>query len=345
MLRLAVAGTGGIAAVHAAALACVPGVRLAAAQNDRPESLVRFAARFGVDRTYLRLDDLLADGAADALVVCTPNALHAPQAIAALEAGLHVLVEKPMALSAAEGQAMVEAAARAGRVLAVAHCWRHDAEARWLRARLAAGAIGEIVRTRSFGVHVGWGPGGWFARRELAGGGALVDMGVHALDTARFLLGDPAPLRVFARVERRYGHRTNDPGADVDDTGLVVVDWQGGITSEVACGWWHPHADGPEAATRLQGTDGYASLFPTLVQRGGTGSATETEDGGFPPRAPHCLPAMYEAQAAAFVAAVRGETAPVAEGRDALAVQRVLDAAYESSRTGQVVTLAGDQNP
>lgn len=342
MLRVAIAGTGGIAAVHAAAFAGLPDVRVTAAVNHRPESLARFAAHFGVDRTYLALDDLLADHAADALVVCTPNALHAPQAVAALGAGLHVLVEKPLALSAREGREMVDAAARTGRLLVVAHCWRHDVETRWLRGRVASGAVGQVVRTRGFGVHVGWGPGGWFAVRALAGGGALVDMGVHALDTARFLLGDPAPLRVFARVERRYGHLA---GGDVDDTGLVVVDWEGGASSEVECGWWQPHADGPEAATRVYGTEGYASLFPTHLTRGSREGVPETEDPGFPPRAPHCLPAMYEAQAAAFVAAVRGEAAPVAAAHEALAVQRVLDAAYESARTGQVVTLAPVQNP
>jgi predicted dehydrogenase len=345
MVRVAIAGTGGIAAVHAAAFAGLPGVRLAAAVNHRPESLERFARRFGVPRTYPRLDDLLHDGVADLVVVCTPNALHAPQAIAALDAGLHVLVEKPLALSAGEGRAMVKAAERAGRVLAVAHCWRHDAEARWVRERVARGEIGDVVRTVGFGSHVEWGPSGWFARHALAGGGALVDMGVHALDTARYLLGDPAPRRVFARIERRYGARAADPDADVDDTGLVVVEWEGGARSQVECGWWQPHADGPEAATRLYGTSGYASLFPTLVRRRAADGRLEEEAGGFAPRRPHCLFDMYEAQAAAFAAAVRGEASPVAAGRDALAVQRVLDAAYESSRAGQVVALEEGQGP
>ena len=345
MVRLALLGTGGIAAAHAAAFRGLPGVVVAAAQNHRPESLARFATAFDVPRTYLRLEDLLADRVADAAVVCTPNALHAPQAVAALTAGLHVLVEKPMATSADEGAAMVAAAGRAGRVLAVAHCWRHDAEARWLRARLAEGRLGEVVRTRGFGVHVDWGPGGWFARQELSGGGALVDMGVHALDTARFLLGDPAPRTVFARVARRFGERAGDAAADVDDTGLVVVEWQGGALSEVECGWWHPHADGPEAATRVLCTRGHASLFPTFVRGRDAAGGDLCEDGGFPPRQPHCLPAMYRAQATAFVAAVRGESAPVAEGRDALAVQRVLDAACESSRTGQAIALQGDDGP
>ncbi len=339
MLRIALAGVGGMAAVHAAAFSRLDGVEVVAAVNHRAESLARFAGRFGVPRTYARLDDLLGAGGVEALVVCTPNALHAPQAIAALEAGVHVLVEKPMACTLGEARAMVAAAERAGRHLEVAHCWRHDVEAGWLRLRVAAGRIGRVVRTTGYGSHVGWGPGGWFSRSELAGGGALVDMGVHAIDTARFLLGDPAPRQVFARVGRWYGEFEADPAADVDDTGLVVVQWEGGSVSVVECGWWQPHADGPEAGTRLFGTRGYASLFPTLLRSRGPEGGGDEEPGGFGPRRPHGLPAMYEAQAARFVAVLRGESTPAAPGHVALGTQAVLEAAYESSRTGEAVRL------
>jgi len=343
MLRVGFAGTGGIAAVHAAAFGRLAGVELAAAAGPGAHEREAFARRFGVGRTYASLDELLDAGVVDALVVCTPNALHAPQALAALEAGLHVLVEKPMALDADEGHAMVAAAERHCRLLVVAHCWRHDVEVRWVRERVAAGRVGDVVRTVGYGVHAGWGPGGWFTRRALAGGGALVDMGVHALDTARFLLGDPEPRVVFARVARRFHEAAADPAADVDDVGTVLVEWEGGAVSTIECGWWQPHAAGPEAATRLVGTHGYASLFPTLLETRTAAGAVTTEPGGFPERVPHCLPAMYEAQAAHFVAAAGGQEAPISEGRDALRVQAVLDAAYASSRTGDAVRLSGDQ--
>ena len=101
----------------------------------------------------------------------------------------------------------------------VAHCWRFHDDVRALRARIAAGELGEIVKTRGYGVHAGWGPSGWFTDPELAGGGALLDMGVHAIDTARFLLGDPALERVCARIATRYGDY------EVDDDGMLLIGW------------------------------------------------------------------------------------------------------------------------
>ena len=148
---------------------------------------------------------LARDPDIDAAVVATPNALHAPQAIALLEAGRHVLVEKPMATTVAECNAMIEAAQRGGASLMVAHCWRFHPDVQAMRERIASGELGEIVKTRGYGVHAGWGPSGWFADKALAGGGALPDMGVHAIDTVRYLLGDPDPGRVCAVIGTRYG--------------------------------------------------------------------------------------------------------------------------------------------
>jgi predicted dehydrogenase len=334
-LRIALTGTGFIARTHAQAIQNTPGVELVAVVNHRPESMVTFAAEFGIPREYADVYALLQDGDVDALIVGTPNYLHAPQTVAALEAGVHVLVEKPMAVTTAEAEDMVSASEKTGALLMVGHCWRFDPEIRWLREQVEAGRLGTVIRTKGYGVHVHWGPGGWFTQARHAGGGALADMGIHALDTARFLLGDPQPISVYARIGRYYGDY------DVDDTGIVVVNWDDGATSYVESGWWQPHTDGPEASTQIYGTDGFGQVFPTYLELpNNRSSSVERVDPGFPAvRDPHCPQVMYDDQMAYFVYCLRNARTPKPGGMEGLINVRIVDAAYQSARTGEVVDL------
>ncbi|MGH8245098.1 MAG: Gfo/Idh/MocA family protein, partial [Gammaproteobacteria bacterium] len=171
-IKIAFAGTGYINKIHAQA-ARVSGANLTAVVNHKAESMAEFAKQFEVPRQYATVDELLKAGGLDALVVSTPNYLHAAQTIAALNAGVHVLVEKPISMNAAEAKQMWDAAQKSGAKLMVAHCWRFDPEAIWLRGRIAADKIGKIIRTKGCGVHVNWGPGGWFTQKQFAGGGAM----------------------------------------------------------------------------------------------------------------------------------------------------------------------------
>lgn len=332
-LRLAFTGTGYISKIHARAALNQPDVALAAVVNHRPESRQAFAAEFGIPRQYGTIAELLADGGVDAISINTPNYLHAPEAIAALEAGVHVMVEKPMAMNAEEAADMLAASERSGAVLMVAHCWRFDAEVRWLSDQLDR--IGPIIRTKGYGVHSNWGPGGWFVEARYAGGGALADMGIHALDTARFLLGDPLPVSVYATIGTYYGDY------DVDDTGVLLVKWDNGVTSYIESGWWQPHSDAPEAGTQLYGRAGYASLFPTgLVVPNPVEEKLEIVESGFAhPRPDHCPQSMYDTQMAYFLACIRDGATPVPGGREGLINMQVVDAAYASARTGQVVMI------
>ena len=156
-LRVALLGTGWIMDFHARAVLEHPGAELVAAANWREPSLRRLADRYGIARTTTDWRTLAADPGVDAAVVGTPNALHATQAVAFLEAGKHVLVEKPMASTVAEADAMLAAARGSGAFLMVAHCWRFHPDVRALRARVGRGELGEIVKTRGYGAHAGWG--------------------------------------------------------------------------------------------------------------------------------------------------------------------------------------------
>ncbi len=334
-LQIAFTGTGHAAQVHARAALNTGGLDLVAVVNHRRESRAGFAKNFGIQRQYSTVADLLSAGDVDILSINTPNYLHGPQAIAALEAGVHVMVEKPMAISVAEGESMRRASESSGAKLLVAHCWRFDEEVNWLKRQVDEGRLGRIRRTKGYGVHVNWGPSGWFAQARYAGGGALADMGIHAIDTARYLLGDPQPLSVYAKVGTEYTDH------DVDDSATIWINWDGGATSIVESGWWWPHADGPEAGTQLYGTRGFGQLFPTRLEiPDREAERVDAIDPGFPPqRVEHCPQEMYDAQLANFVDCIRRDRTPSPGAAEGLVNLRIIEAAFESSRGGQVVSL------
>ena len=336
-IKIAISGAGYIANIHAMAVKNTPGANPEALVEAFPDKAESFAKKFGITRVYSTVDELLKDGKVDALVVGVPNALHAPQTIAALKAGVHVLVEKPMAMNAAEGEKMIAAGVKSGATLMVAHCWRFDSDVCWLKTQVDKGQLGKIIRTKGYGVHSNWGPSGWFTQKNLAGGGALADMGIHALDTARFLLGDPKPTSVYARIGTYY------QDFDVDDTGVIIVNWDNGTTSYIESGWWQPHMDAPEAGTQLYGIGGFGSLFPTLLRITDLSKKTprikEVNPGFEFPRSEHCPQVMYDKQMAYFVKCIQKNQLPVPGGAEGLVNMKIVDAAYHSSATGKVVKI------
>ena len=334
-LRIAFAGTGHISRVHAQAAQKLNDVELVAVVNHRQDSRAQYAAQFAIGRQYQSIEALLADGEVDAISINTPNYLHAPQAIAALNAGVHVIVEKPMAMNAAEAERMQAASRASGAKLMVAHCWRFDEEVLWLKQQIDAGRLGKILRTKGYGVHVNWGPESWFVEARYAGGGALADMGIHAIDTARFLLGDPLPISVYARISTDY------TDYDVDDSGTILINWDNGATSLVESGWWWPHGDGPEASTQVYGKDGFGRIFPTLLEipNRAAKSVKRIDSGYAAERDPHCPQIMYDLQMSNFVHCIRHDIEPAPGASEGLVNMRIVDAALRSSESGTVVTI------
>ena len=178
-----------------------------------------------------------------------------------------------------------------------------------VRDAIAAGELGRVVRTHGYGVHADWGPGGWFIDPALAGGGALVDMGIHAIDTARFLLGEPEARRVRASITTAHGDYA------VDDDGLVLIEWEGGARSVVESGWWQPHLGGHEADTEVYGSSGYRRIW-----------AREQ-----PPGYVHCDVALFIAQLRDALRADRRVAAGDAVAAHGLAALRICEQAYAAA--------------
>jgi predicted dehydrogenase len=194
--------------------------------------------------------------------------------------------------------------------------------------------LGRIIRTKAYSVHVHWGPSGWFAQKRYAGGGAMADMGVHALDTTRFLLGDPQPVSVYAKIGTHYG------GYDVDDTGIIIVEWDNGTTSYIETGWWQPHSDSPEAGAQLYGLTGFGSVFPTRLELPNTeAKKIDVIESGFGTHGSHQPQSLYDAQLKYFVECVETNQTPIPGGLEGWTNMKVVDAAYESSNTGKVVNI------
>jgi predicted dehydrogenase len=307
-IRVALFGSGWIQDFHARAVLDHQNAELVAVANHREPSARALAERHGIAEVTTDWETLAASPEIDAAVVSTPNALHAPQTSALLAHGKHVLVEKPMATSVAECDAMVAAARASSGSLMVAHCWRFHPDVVAMRARLERREFGEVVKTRGYAIHLQDGPSGWFLDPALAGGGALVDMGVHAIDTARFLLGDPDPERVCATIGTRYR------GIAVDDDAILLISWSNGVNSVVESGWWQPHRGGLEADTEIYGTEGYGRIWP---------ADADDED--------HDGQAMYTAQMAEFLDAIAESRQPRPSGEDGRVVMRVVEEAYRSA--------------
>lgn len=330
-VRVGVLGTGIIIRdYHIPTLQANPNAVVVAAGNLHPNSLEALAEEYDIPRTYTEFDELAADPGVDAVVIGLPNHLHAPVSIQMLEAGKHVLCEKPMAMTVSEAQSMVEASNRTGQKLMIAHMWRFDREILWLHDLVASGALGQVFKAKSHAIwlHDGPPPGSWFVQQRFAGGGSLADMGIHSIDTLRFVLGGAQPTKVFANIG------TGFEAIGVDDTATLLLEFEGGIAALIEAGWYHLYADGLEGYTQVYGTKGYARALPSELHSyvEDVWSVTRPR---MPTRKQQCDLPMYQAQMDHFLSCIVEDTEPSPGGDDGLWAMRVLEAAYRSAETGE----------
>lgn len=272
-LRVGVIGAG-IGAIHLMGYVARPDVEVVALAGLDDDRVRRVAAEYAVPQTYRDYEELLADRSIQAVSVCVPNYLHAPVAIAALQAGKHVLVEKPLSRTVAEGRAIL-AAARRGQVLMTAFNRRFRGDVRWLKQHVDSGALGQIYYAKAFWMRRAGIPrlGSWFVSKEYAGGGPLIDLGVHVLDLALHLMGEPAVQAASASTYAAFGPRglkgwdalgsRADAGLayEVEDLATALLRLEGGAALHLEASWATHSSAADDFGVTLYGTEGGAELF------------------------------------------------------------------------------------
>ncbi|MHB8625372.1 MAG: Gfo/Idh/MocA family protein [Aggregatilineales bacterium] len=356
VLRAAVIGAG-VGRGHARGYKASKDVQLAAVCDLDPARVQSFADEFGIgaEGRFSDYHQMLATIHPDIVSIALPNFLHAEVTIAALEAGAHVICEKPMAIHTADASAMVAAAERTGRELAVCYNYRYHADTQWAKRTIAAGALGEIYHVdaawrRETGI-----PGrGWFGNKSLSGGGALIDLGVHVLDLSLWWMDFPAVQTVSAATRTKFGPggfktwgrkpgQSIDLPFDVDDGATGFLRLANGAHM-VLRATWAEHRPPQDDLIRIeiQGTRGSLVLrIPNYKHDQTLTLYTEIE--GEPvttiPSPRKLAIEGHEGLVSATVEAIRSGNPLPADGVQGLAAVRVLEAMYHSAEQQAEVRL------
>lgn len=336
-VRFGIVGLG-IGRAHANAVTKADGGELVALCDIDEERLKRQAATFNTRRTYTDYRELCADDEVDVVCVCTPNSLHAEVAVCALEHGKHIIVEKPLARSADEGQLILDAARRNGdqNLAMMSFSSRFTGPAQVLRKAVESGQLGEIYYAKASYLRRRGIPGygGWFTTKSMAGGGPLIDLGVHVLDIAWWLMGCPKPVRCVGATFAKFGPHGKGLASvseaangtfDVEDLGcgMILFDNDAAVFVEAS---WASHVGQTGANVQLFGSRGGASMEPCVIYTDLYGDSTVD----IRPEVPQLY--GHEGEIQHFIDCIRQNRKPIAPLEHGVVVQRMLDGIYESAR-------------
>lgn len=351
-IKLGLIGAGAISKQHAKAAAAV-GVEVVGITDVNATAAAATAKEFNIPYHTDSVDELLARPGLQAVVVAVPNKFHAPLTIKALQAGKDVLVEKPMGLNAGECQQMIDAAAAGSRILQLGMVHRYSAVGVTAKRYIDAGRMGQLyhAKTNMYRRRGIPGLGGWFTTKALSGGGPLIDIGVHVIDLACYLMDFPKPTRVSGKVYANFGKDMKaylyenmwagppryDGVCDVEDSAHALIRFEGGLTLEVNATWAGNFPN--NTMPNLVGI--FGSKAGLTFQLGGSEVKIATEDEGhnadISPTLRTVVP--FEDQMRTFAGHVTSRTQPHANGARGKLVQSLLDAIYESSRLDREVEV------
>ena len=352
--RITIIGTGNIANEHIHSYKKIPEVEIVAACDINESKLHMYCDRHDIpaENRYTSVEALLADKerlALDAADVCVWNCNHAVCSIAALNAGLHVFCEKPMAYNTEQALAMKEAADRNGKLLMIGFVMRFSNEMNAAMDFIHAGTLGDIYYAKATYLRRHGNPGGWFSDKSRSGGGPVIDLGVHVIDANRYMMGQPKPVSVYAATADKLGNRKNlkttvswkpldakeDDICDVEDFGTALIRFDNGATMLLETSY---SLNGAGVVKReLYGDKGgmvFADMPKIYTEMNGY-MVDVTPDLSYPK---DDVP-QFRREMQHFVDCVRTGCECRAKAEDGIWVMKILDAIYESARTGHEVII------
>ncbi len=316
---------------------------IADARGDRISALAASCPEFH-GKTYTNGMEMIKAEKLDIVSIAVPNFLHKDLTVAALEAGANVLCEKPMAMNTAEAEEMLAAARRYGKKLGINFSFRFTPQSRAMKDLVDAGTLGEIYYGRSVWMRrrgiPGLDGGAWFFSKEKSGGGPLIDLGVHRLDLALWLMGYPEPAYVTGSTYCKLaGEIAAKHGVDysVEDFACAMIRFKNGSTLELDASWAANIRDAEEMTTRLLGSKG--GLYQYNLNEGYTWDVElyREEAGRQYDTKLHSTGAASPSAYHLFADAVRDNSEFLVNPEEGVTVMRLLDAIYESGRTGRPV--------
>ncbi|MBG9796123.1 oxidoreductase [Paenibacillus dendritiformis] len=352
--KIAIIGCGGIAnGKHMPSLKKLDNVQMVAFCDIIPERAEEAKAKYGAEdaKVYTDYKELLKDGSIDIVHVCTPNDSHAEITIAALESGKHVMSEKPMAKTAADARRMVEAAKRTGKKLTVGYNNRFRSDSQYLKKLCEDGTLGDIYYAKAHALRRRAVPTwGVFLDEEKQGGGPLIDIGTHALDLTLWMMNNYEPKIVLGSSFHKLGSRPNAANAwgswdpekfKVEDSAFGMIVMKNGATIVLESSWALNVAQSGEAKCTLCGTEAGADMWNGLNINGEKygrlyDQKIELTAGGVD---------FYDGEAEnapdlemrLWIEAIEQDKEPVVTPEQACVVSEILEAIYESSRTGKAI--------
>jgi len=347
-IKVGLIGAGQIAFHNCDSIRAHPDAEVIAVADPSIDRAKALQEKYGLARAYDSAADMFTDADVDAVAIAVPNVFHASYAIAALQAGKHVMLDKPFALNYTEAESVAEVVRTTGKVFTVPMNMRFREEAQRARLLIDQGAVGDVYHAKAYWFRRRGIPklGTWFGQRKMSGGGVLLDIGVHLLDLSLHLMNNFEPEAVSGLTHRTFGHRGLGGGTwglsnvesgdfDVEDMATAIIKLKGGATVNLEVSWAIHQEEPNRHNVEIFGSEAGITAFNSKFCRyGAEPDAYEVNE-----PEPIAVPYPHQNRFINWIDAILGRDQLVCTLEQALAVQKILDGIYASAAGAGEVRL------